>query len=116
MLFVLVSESDLRLALLVNTDVKEMPSPRPTPVTSSSLPFPAPHILQFRNPDPNGVFANSNSWEIVEDTEEAFEIRITGCLDAEVFLERDAGALGFATVCHAKGSYPHRQLAPFKHS
>jgi len=42
----------------------------------------------------------------VEDTEEAFEIRITGCLDAEVFLERDAGALRFATVCHADYGTP----------
>lgn len=55
----------------------------------------------FRNPNPNGVFANSNVWEIVEDTESAFEIRITGCLAAEVFLENGAAELGFATVCHA---------------
>ena len=63
-------------------------------------------VAGFRNPDPESIFANSNSWEIVEDTEDAFEIRITACLAAEVFLERDAGALGVATVCQADYGTP----------
>ena len=63
-------------------------------------------VAGFRNPDPDGVFANSNTWDIVEDSEDAFEIRITACLDAEVFLEREAGELGYATVCHADFGTP----------
>lgn len=62
--------------------------------------------MAFRNPNPNGIFANSNVWEIVEDTESAFEIRITHCLASEVFLENGAGDLGYATVCHADFGMP----------
>jgi hypothetical protein len=38
--------------------------------------------------------------EIVEDTDEAFELKVTKCIWASTFLEADAGDLGFAMVCH----------------
>ena len=38
--------------------------------------------------------------EIVEDTPEAFEVRITKCLWAKVFREGDAADIGYAMVCY----------------
>lgn len=62
--------------------------------------------MAFRKPNPKGIFANSNVWEIVEDTESAFQIKLTKCLAAEVFLRQGAGDLGYATVCHADFGMP----------
>jgi hypothetical protein len=38
--------------------------------------------------------------EIVEDSEQAFELKVTKCIWASTFLEAKAGDLGFAMVCH----------------
>ena len=53
---------------------------------------------QFRNID---NYKNVLVMEIVEDTEKAFELKVTGCLSASTFLDADAGDLGRALVCHA---------------
>ena len=37
--------------------------------------------------------------EIVEDTEKAFELKVTECIWADAFLRADAGHIGFAAVC-----------------
>ena len=44
--------------------------------------------------------------EIVEDTENAFEIRVTGCVDEIIFREANALELGYACVCHADFGLP----------
>lgn len=62
--------------------------------------------MAFRKPNPKGIFSNSNVWEIVEDTESAFQIKLTKCLAAEVFLNHGAGDLGYASVCHADFGMP----------
>ena len=60
-----------------------------------------------------GPFRNENSTvgktivrEIVEDTEKAFEMRITACVEEIVFREADALDLGYACVCHADFGLP----------
>ena len=60
-----------------------------------------------------GPFRNENSGvgrtivrEVVEDTENAFEMRITSCLTEIVFREADALDLGYACVCHADFGLP----------
>lgn len=60
-----------------------------------------------------GPFRNENSpvgrtivREIVEDSDKAFEMKITGCLTEEVFREADACDLGYACVCHADFGLP----------
>jgi len=37
--------------------------------------------------------------EVIEDTEKAFEIKVTECLSATTFLDSKAGDIGYATVC-----------------
>ena len=44
-------------------------------------------------------YKNSLAMEIVEDTEKAFELKITECLWASTFLNADAGDIGHASVC-----------------
>jgi len=41
----------------------------------------------------------SLTMEIIEDTDTAFEIRVTDCLSAESFLPSKAGDIGYAAVC-----------------
>ncbi|KPK79151.1 MAG: hypothetical protein AMS25_13635 [Gemmatimonas sp. SM23_52] len=63
---------------------------------------------------PNNDFATFKSWatdldrfwehaltfEIVEDTDQAFEVKVTECLWAKTFREAQAGEIGYATVCY----------------
>ena len=58
----------------------------------------------FRNP--RDVFKHANIYDIIEDTDEVFEMRVTECLTATVFLEADAADLGYAAVCHADFALP----------
>ena len=37
--------------------------------------------------------------EIVEDTETAFELKVSECLPAAVFRDADAAEIGYASVC-----------------
>lgn len=60
-----------------------------------------------------GPFRDTNSGvgrtivrEIVEDSEHAFEMKITECLTETVFKEMDALDLGYACVCHADFGLP----------
>jgi hypothetical protein len=53
------------------------------------------YISIFRDP---GMLA-SLTMEIIEDTDTAFEIKVTDCLSAEAFLPYKAGDIGYAAVC-----------------
>jgi hypothetical protein len=55
--------------------------------------------------DPNG-FGNVLTMEIVEDTEDAFEIKVTECLWAEAFKAQKAADIGFAWVCYGDYGWP----------
>jgi hypothetical protein len=58
----------------------------------------------FRNP--RGVFKQANIYDIVEDTDTIFAIRVRDCLTARVFRESDAADIGYAAVCHADYALP----------
>jgi len=62
-----------------------------------------------------GFYKNYLDVEIIADTEEEFEIMISNCIWAKTFLARDAGDIGYATVCSndfamAKAYHKHMQL------
>jgi hypothetical protein len=44
-------------------------------------------------------YKNTLTMEIVEDTEKAFELKVTECIWASTFLEHDVGDIGYASVC-----------------
>jgi hypothetical protein len=50
--------------------------------------------------NPNHLWKHVLTAEIVEDTENAFEVRITECLWAKTFRDADAADLGYSYVCH----------------
>jgi hypothetical protein len=56
-------------------------------------------VMPLKNP--NRLWQHVLTYEIVEDTEDAFEVRITECLWAKTFRDADAADLGYACVCHA---------------
>ncbi len=68
---------------------------------------------QMRRPDP--LYRNALVYEIVEDTEKAFEVRITECLWAKTFRKSGASDIGYACICHPDFAYaetfnPHMRM------
>jgi len=57
----------------------------------------AAFTVLFKRPNP--VFKNALTFEIVEDTEKAFEIKMTECLWAKTFRNANAADIGFACIC-----------------
>jgi len=49
----------------------------------------------FKNPQMQSAL----TFEIIEDTDKAFEIKVSECLIGEVFVKAKAGDIGYATVC-----------------
>ena len=49
----------------------------------------------------NSRSRNVLTLEVVEQTDRIFEIRVTECLWAKIFLEAGAGDIGYAGICHA---------------
>ena len=49
---------------------------------------------------PDDVMRHALSFDIVEDGETAFEVRVTECLWASTFRAADAADLGYSWVCH----------------
>ncbi|NOR53991.1 MAG: hypothetical protein GQ536_07890 [Candidatus Aminicenantes bacterium] len=45
-------------------------------------------------------YKNTLTYRIIEESEKAFELRITECLWAKTFLEKDAGDIGYLTICY----------------
>jgi len=45
-------------------------------------------------------FNNALTFEIIDNTNELFEVKITECLWAKTFRERNAEDIGYATICH----------------
>ena len=58
----------------------------------------------FRNP--RGMLKQATVYDITEDTDTVFAIRVRECLTAAVFLEADAADIGYAAVCHADYALP----------
>ena len=55
------------------------------------------YVQQFRDVD---NYKNMLAMEIVEDTDDAFELKVSGCIWADVFRAAEAGKLGYAMVCY----------------
>ena len=50
--------------------------------------------------NPNRLWRHALTYQIVEDTDNAFEVRITECLWAKTFRDAEAADLGYACICH----------------
>jgi hypothetical protein len=50
---------------------------------------------------PSELMQHVLTYQIVEHTEKALEIKVTECLWAKTFRESDAGDIGYAMTCHA---------------
>ena len=47
------------------------------------------------------AFENMMTWEVIEQTDKVYEMRVTECLWAKVFQDRDAADIGYATICYS---------------
>jgi len=61
------------------------------------------------------VYKNMMTREIIELTDRTYEMKVTECLWAKVFIEHDAADIGYATVCYsdfasAKATHPKLRL------
>lgn len=54
------------------------------------------YVSTFRN---NPWYEKTLTMQIVEDTEKAFELKVTECLWATTFRQADAGDFGYAAIC-----------------
>jgi hypothetical protein len=54
------------------------------------------YIKTFKNP----IYDKTLTMAIIEDTDKAFELKVTECLWAATFLEAKAGEIGYAAVCY----------------
>ncbi|UCE38773.1 MAG: L-2-amino-thiazoline-4-carboxylic acid hydrolase [Thermoplasmata archaeon] len=61
-------------------------------------------IRPFRKPSER--IKHSYLFEIIEDTEKAFEIKMTECIEAVIFQEKNAADLGYACICYADYGLP----------
>jgi len=57
------------------------------------------------------IYQNMMTREIIEQSEEVYEIKVSECLWAKTFQDRDAADIGYATVCYsdfsaAKAAHP----------
>ncbi len=48
----------------------------------------------------NELYKHILTYEIVEETDKAFETKVTECLNAKTFREADASDIGYASICH----------------
>ncbi len=51
-------------------------------------------------------YKNVLTAEIVEDTEKAFELKVTECIWASVFHKAEAGDIGYASICYGDYAWP----------
>ena len=50
--------------------------------------------------DPDRFHRHVLAYEVVQDSDAAFEIRVTGCLWARTFRQAGAADIGYAAICH----------------
>lgn len=62
----------------------------------------AAYIGTFKSPG----FQDVLTFDIVEDTDTVFEMKVTECIWATTFLDADAGDIGFAHVCYGDYYWP----------
>ncbi len=47
------------------------------------------------------AFGNMMTWEVIEESDKVYEIKVTECLWAKTFQERNAADIGYATICYS---------------
>jgi hypothetical protein len=67
----------------------------------------------MRTPPP--LYQGALTYEIVEDSPDAFEVKILECLWARTFRDADAADIGYACICHpdyalAEGFNPRMKM------
>lgn len=68
---------------------------------AASQAFSRKELMEKSNKNLNQVFwQHVIEREVIEDSEKAFELKITGCLWEKVYREANAADLGYAIVCH----------------
>ena len=68
---------------------------------AASQAFSQKEVMDKSNKNLNHVFwQHVIEREVIEDSEKAFELKITGCLWEKVYREANATDLGYAIVCH----------------
>jgi hypothetical protein len=65
--------------------------------------------------EPDPFWKHTLTWTVEENTDEAFEVKITECLWAKTFRDANAADIGYATVCHpdyamAQGDNPKMRM------
>jgi len=60
------------------------------------------YVKTFRPPN----YKNALTAEIVEDSEKAFELKVTECIWAAIFRGAKAGDIGYASVCYGDYAWP----------
>jgi len=68
--------------------------------TAENLPKRDLETFKMAMKNPDAFLAQALTFEIVEDTDRAFAVKITECLWATTFREVDAAEIGYAGVCH----------------
>ena len=62
------------------------------------------YVSMFRDPKP---YANTLTMEIIEDSEKAFELKVTECLFADPYIKSGLGGeVGFAALCYMDYFWP----------
>lgn len=54
------------------------------------------YVSQFKNSE---IFKNLLTFDIIHDTDKAFEIKVTECLPAETYRSQNAADIGYAAIC-----------------
>ncbi len=47
------------------------------------------------------MFKNMMTWEVIEESDSVYEIKVTECLWARTFQEKNAADIGYATICYS---------------
>ena len=54
-----------------------------------------------------GPYKNFQTYEIVEETDKVFEVKVSECLYAKTFHEADAADIGYAAICYSEYAWEH---------
>ena len=60
------------------------------------------------------AFKNMMTWEVVEESDRVYEIRVTECLWAKTFQEKNAADIGYDTICYSDFSDARRYHSKIK--
>ena len=59
------------------------------------------HTLKKYIESGKNTFKNMMTWEIIEESDKVYEMKVTECLWAKTFRDRNAAEIGYATICYS---------------